>query len=69
MREIKNTYTEIVNLRKKAETIVTTLEKENIIDEEIRTEMLCAKSPEELEFLVSNVHFPLLPYMLKIPRE
>uniref|UniRef100_A0A1I8NSA0 S1 motif domain-containing protein n=1 Tax=Stomoxys calcitrans TaxID=35570 RepID=A0A1I8NSA0_STOCA len=51
LREIKTCYTEIVNLRKKAETIVTTLEKENVIDEEIRTEMLCAKSPEELEFL------------------
>ncbi|XP_075145670.1 uncharacterized protein YdcI [Haematobia irritans] len=51
LREIKSCYTEIVNLRKKAETIVTTLEKENVIDEDIRTEMLCAKSPEELEFL------------------
>lgn len=53
LRDIKNTYTEIVSLRKKAETIVTQLEKENIIDEDIRTEMLCAKTTEELEFLVS----------------
>ncbi|KAM7360895.1 uncharacterized protein YdcI isoform 1-T1 [Cochliomyia hominivorax] len=51
LRDIKNSYTEIVNLRKKAETIVTQLEKENVIDEEIRTEMLCAKTTEELEFL------------------
>ncbi|XP_046803831.1 uncharacterized protein YdcI [Lucilia cuprina] len=51
LRDIKNSYTEIVNLRKKAETIVTQLEKENVIDEEIRTEMLCAKTSEELEFL------------------
>uniref|UniRef100_A0A1A9VVW7 Tex_N domain-containing protein n=1 Tax=Glossina austeni TaxID=7395 RepID=A0A1A9VVW7_GLOAU len=51
LREIKSTYTEIVNLRKKAETIVSQLTKENTINEEIRTEMLCAKTPEELEFL------------------
>ncbi|KAL9889578.1 uncharacterized protein YdcI isoform 1-T2 [Glossina fuscipes fuscipes] len=51
LREIKSTYMEIVNLRKKAETIVSQLAKENTINEEIRTEMLCAKTPEELEFL------------------
>uniref|UniRef100_A0A1A9WRX1 YqgF/RNase H-like domain-containing protein n=1 Tax=Glossina brevipalpis TaxID=37001 RepID=A0A1A9WRX1_9MUSC len=51
LREIKSTYTEIVNLRKKAETVVNQLEKENIINEDIRTEMLCAKTSEELEYL------------------
>uniref|UniRef100_A0A1A9Z3R6 S1 motif domain-containing protein n=1 Tax=Glossina pallidipes TaxID=7398 RepID=A0A1A9Z3R6_GLOPL len=51
LREIKSTYTDIVNLRKKAETIVSQLTKENTINEEIRTEMLCAKTSEELEFL------------------
>ncbi|XP_037957011.1 S1 RNA-binding domain-containing protein 1 [Teleopsis dalmanni] len=51
LRDIKNSYTEILNLRKKAENIVNQLEKDNIINEEIRIEMMCAKSPEELEFL------------------
>lgn len=53
LRDIKSSYSEIVNLRKKAETIVSQLEKENVIDAEARTEMLCAKTTEELEFLVS----------------
>ncbi|CAD6991083.1 unnamed protein product [Ceratitis capitata] len=51
LRDIKNSYTEIVELRKRAETIVTQLAKEQQIDEEVRTEILCAKSNEELEFL------------------
>ncbi|XP_055851056.1 S1 RNA-binding domain-containing protein 1 isoform X2 [Episyrphus balteatus] len=51
LRDIKNAYTEILALRKKAETIVSQLEKETEINEEVRTEMLCAKSAEELEFL------------------
>ncbi|XP_054745343.1 S1 RNA-binding domain-containing protein 1 [Anastrepha obliqua] len=51
LRDIKNSYTEIVELRKRAETIVTQLQKEQQIDEEVRTEILCAKSNEELEFL------------------
>ncbi|XP_017484179.1 PREDICTED: S1 RNA-binding domain-containing protein 1 isoform X2 [Rhagoletis zephyria] len=51
LRDIKNSYTEIVELRKRAETIVTQLEKEQQIGEEVRTEILCAKSNEELEFL------------------
>lgn len=52
LRDIKNSYTDIVNLRKKAENIVTNLEKENVIDENIWNEMMCAKTTEELEFLV-----------------
>uniref|UniRef100_A0A0K8UTZ2 S1 RNA-binding domain-containing protein 1 n=1 Tax=Bactrocera latifrons TaxID=174628 RepID=A0A0K8UTZ2_BACLA len=51
LRDIKNSYTEIVELRKRAETIVTQLEKEQQIGDEVRTEILCAKSNEELEFL------------------
>ncbi|XP_055905833.1 S1 RNA-binding domain-containing protein 1 isoform X2 [Eupeodes corollae] len=51
LRDIKNSYTEILALRKKAETIVNQLEKETEINEEVRTEMMCAKSAEELEFL------------------
>ncbi|EDW38811.1 GL13731 [Drosophila persimilis] len=51
LRDIRNTYTEIVDLRKKAENIVTQLERENVINEEIRDELMCAKNNEELEFL------------------
>ncbi|XP_067615123.1 uncharacterized protein YdcI [Eurosta solidaginis] len=51
LRDIKNSYTEIVELRKRAETIVTQLEKEQQIDTDVATEILCAKSNEELEFL------------------
>ncbi|XP_014103424.3 uncharacterized protein YdcI isoform X1 [Bactrocera oleae] len=51
LRDIKNSYTEIVELRKRAETIVTQLEKEQQIGDEVRSEILCAKSNEELEFL------------------
>ncbi|XP_022216719.2 S1 RNA-binding domain-containing protein 1 [Drosophila obscura] len=51
LRDIRNTYTEIVDLRKRAENIVTQLERENVINEEIRDELMCAKNNEELEFL------------------
>ncbi|KAL7730237.1 hypothetical protein ACLKA6_016506 [Drosophila palustris] len=51
LRDIRNTYTEIVDLRKKAENIVNALERENVISTEIREELMCAKTNEELEFL------------------
>lgn len=51
LRDIKNTYTEIVDLRKKAEHIVKQLEKEKVLDVEIREELMCAKTNEELDFL------------------
>lgn len=51
LRDIKNTYTEIVDLRKKAEHIVHQLEKEKVLNTEIREELMCAKTNEELDFL------------------
>lgn len=52
LRDIKTTYTEIVTLRKKAETIITTIEKENaVVPREVKDEIMCAKTKEELEFL------------------
>ncbi|KRG02111.1 S1 RNA-binding domain-containing protein 1 isoform X2 [Drosophila mojavensis] len=51
LRDIRNTYSEIVDLRKKAENIVNQLERENMINTEIRDELMCAKTNEELEFL------------------
>ncbi|XP_030371189.1 S1 RNA-binding domain-containing protein 1 [Scaptodrosophila lebanonensis] len=51
LRDIRSTYAEIVDLRKKAETMVNNLEKENVLNTEIREELMCAKSTEELEFL------------------
>lgn len=53
LRDIKSTYTEIVDLRKKATAIVEQLQENNVITEDMGTEMLCAKTKEELEFLVS----------------
>lgn len=51
LRDIRNTYTEIVDLRKRAENIIGKLQRENIMTPEIREELMCAKSNEELEFL------------------
>ncbi|KAH8382830.1 hypothetical protein KR009_005490 [Drosophila setifemur] len=51
LRDIRNTYTDIVDLRKKAENIVSQLERENAINPDIRDELMCAKTNEELEFL------------------
>ncbi|XP_017082655.1 S1 RNA-binding domain-containing protein 1 isoform X2 [Drosophila eugracilis] len=51
LRDIRNTYTEIVDLRKKAEHIVGQLDRENVLNREIREELMCAKTNEELEFL------------------
>ncbi|KAH8381308.1 hypothetical protein KR093_002531, partial [Drosophila rubida] len=51
LRDIRNTYTDIVDLRKKAENIVHQLERENVLNTDIREELMCAKTNEELEFL------------------
>ncbi|KAI8046217.1 hypothetical protein M5D96_002418 [Drosophila gunungcola] len=51
LRDIRNTYTEIVDLRKRAENIVSQLERENVLNTDIREELMCAKTNEELEFL------------------
>ncbi|XP_020814102.1 S1 RNA-binding domain-containing protein 1 [Drosophila serrata] len=51
LRDIRNTYTDIVDLRKKAENIVSQLEREKVLNADIRDELMCAKTNEELEFL------------------
>ncbi|ALC46088.1 CG31156 [Drosophila busckii] len=51
LREIRNTYVDIVDLRKKQEHIVNQLEREKLLNTEIREELMCTKTAEELEFL------------------
>ncbi|XP_032596019.1 S1 RNA-binding domain-containing protein 1 isoform X2 [Drosophila grimshawi] len=51
LRDIRNTYTDIVDLRKRAENIVTQLERDSVLNTDIREELMCAKTAEELEFL------------------
>lgn len=53
MRDIKNTYNHIKNIRARSETIIKDLEKRNLLDDEIEDEILAAKSLDALEHLVS----------------
>lgn len=52
LRNIKNTYTEILHLKKRAQTIITQLKKEKNLTAQIQNEILSAKTLEDLEFLV-----------------
>lgn len=53
LRDIKSTYNQIVALKSRSETILKNLEKENVLVDEMRLNILSAKTLEELEHLVS----------------
>lgn len=53
LRDIKITYNHIKNIQARTETIVKELAKRNVLTEEIRQEIVAAKSLDELDHLVS----------------
>lgn len=53
LRDIKTTYNQIVALKSRSDTILKNLEKENVLVDEMRLNILSAKTLEELEHLVS----------------
>lgn len=57
MRQIKQTYQQILNVKHKADVMIRHLEKEDICTDEIRSSIVCARSLDELEHLVSFIHF------------
>lgn len=55
MRDIKITYNHIQNVKQKADTMLRHLEKEDLCTDEIRSNIVCARSLDELEHLVSEM--------------
>ncbi|XP_055851077.1 S1 RNA-binding domain-containing protein 1-like isoform X2 [Episyrphus balteatus] len=53
LRAIKTSYTKIIDLRKRAEAIIRELEKVIEVDDEIRTQILGAKTFKDVEYLNS----------------
>lgn len=53
LRDIKSTYNQIVALKSRSDTILKNLEKEDVLVDEMRLNILSAKTLEELEHLVS----------------
>lgn len=51
LRDIKITFNHILNIKSRAETIIRNLEKEQKLSDEIHTNLLCAKSLDELDHL------------------
>ncbi|XP_055385229.1 uncharacterized protein YdcI [Condylostylus longicornis] len=51
MRDIKICFQEILNLQQKADNIIKTLEKDNLLKDSVKNDILAAKTLEELEFL------------------
>lgn len=54
MREIKNTYNHIQNIRSRASTVIKDLEKKNELNAVIKHEILSAKSIDAIDHLVSG---------------
>lgn len=52
MRAIKDTYLNILTLRKKLQTTIQQLHKDNILTTDIQQEISSARSLEELDYLV-----------------
>lgn len=53
LRDIKITYNHIKNIQSRTETILKDLAKKNVLTDEIRREIVAAKSLDELDHLVS----------------
>lgn len=52
MRDIKASYNHLLKLKDKQETVIKKLEKENVLSDELRENILAVRSSEELEHLV-----------------
>lgn len=52
LRDIKITYNHVLNVKSKAQTIIKTLEKGDILNDQIRCQIESAKSLDELDHLV-----------------
>lgn len=57
------TYNHVLNVKAKAETIVKNLEKDSLLNDEIRSNILCAKSLDELDHLVSSIKYRLFCFI------
>lgn len=57
LRDIKISYNHVLNIKARASTIIKTLEKDGLLNEEIQSNILCAKSLDELDHLVRKI-FP-----------
>lgn len=51
LRDIKITFNHILNIKSRADTIIRNLEKDNKLNDEIHTNLMCAKSLDELDHL------------------
>lgn len=51
LRDIKQSYENILNLQTKAESIVKSIDKENLLTPELNLQISAAKTLEELELL------------------
>lgn len=52
MREIKNSYNQIRNIRARAATVIKELEKKNELTDVFKSEILSAKSIDAIDHLV-----------------
>lgn len=66
MRDIKTTYNHIKNIRARSETIIKDLTKRDLLDDEIKHEILSAKSLDALDHLVSSYsEIIFIPFQLQ----
>lgn len=55
LRDIKVTYNHIKNIQSRAETIIKDLAKKNVLTDDVRQDIVAAKSLDELDHLVSAI--------------
>jgi ribosomal protein S25 len=55
MRDIKIAFNHICHLRQKSETILKNLDKEKLLTTEVKDDIMCAKTLDELEHLVCTM--------------
>lgn len=65
LREVKQNYDKINVLKSRAQTVLNCIEKSGKLDESIRKSVLCARTVEEVEHIVSCLeYFTMLPHIL-----
>lgn len=55
MRDIKASYNQLLKLKDKQETVIKKLEKDNVLNEELKRNILAVRSSDELEHLVFDL--------------
>lgn len=64
LREVKDSFDEICHLKQKIQSVIKTLDKQGVLNEQLESTVRCTKSLDELEIIV-RIYIFIGKYLFK----